>query len=143
MYLSEKITMVEFFKTENCTLIRAHVKRSVIREYCYPYVAISSENGNIEISQCSCENDAPGQCSHVSCLLYGLVDLFFKEKPLIMDRTPTEKPCKWGQGTFNKSGPPEAIGSTDYKKKIKPDKYIDFDPRPPEMRQTSKEERNK
>ena len=54
----------------------------------------------------------------------------------------TEGPQQWGKGKFVKNAPPESIGSVDYGKQTKPDQFIDYDPRPLELRKTTKQERN-
>ena len=59
-----------------------------------------------------------------------------------MTRPCTEGPQQWGKGQFGKSATPEAIGLLDHGKQTKLDQFIDFDPRPPELRKTTQQERN-
>ncbi len=97
-------------------------------------------DGRVGISQCSCEQKSDGRCSHVGCLLFLIEELALGRQPVI-SKPSTSQPQKWGQGSKTKKTP-GPLHEGKYSKSLNLDKYIQRDPRPPEMRTTSTAELN-
>ena len=100
-------------------------------------VALNSD-GNISTTKCSCHQQLGGRCSHIAALLYLLSEVSLGAKPRI-SLPSTSKPQYWGMGAKS-AKTPQRVQDADYGKKQKMDKYIGFDPRPPELRHTSNQE---
>ena len=55
----------------------------------FPKVCLELQSGKIVTSECDCEASEAGQCAHVSCMLFCLLDLFEK-RPLKVRKACTE-----------------------------------------------------
>ena len=81
-----------------------------------------------------------GRCCHVGGLLFLIRDVSMGYKP-IMNVPSTSKAQYWGKGS-KIAKDPKQVQTADYgkSKKFKPDLYINFDPRPANLRETSDQE---
>ena len=107
--------------------------------YRYPHVALN-KNGTVEISRCSCEQALDGHCSHVGALLYLIEDVSLGVQPRLQSAC-TSQPRTWGKGKKSSKNP-DPIYEKQYSKKRRPDRIINFDPRPVHLQHTSENEIN-
>ena len=139
MYASSKIQLVETAEHEQKFLSRATVEASMRTLFRYPCVSIDS-NGNVDVSMCTCEQQADGKCAHVSCLLYAIEDMAMNVYPRL-SLACTSIPQVWGKG-IKMSRDPKPLHLCQYTKKRRVDRIIRFDPRPPSTRHTSNSDIN-
>ena len=138
MYLSPKIQFCEFAKDKNTVLFRCNIGASMKQEFRFPEVAIC--DGQFTATKCTCVQKNGGRCSHIAALMYLIQEVSFGATPRL-ELASTSKPQYWGHGTKTEKNP-QPVQSANYNKRFKPDKYVHFDPRPPHLRSTSKEEIN-
>ena len=82
MYVSQRLTLVEYASTSTHLYFRANCDASMRDRVLYPGVALTNE-GEVDYARCSCEARADQRCAHVACLLYLMEDLALKQEPKI------------------------------------------------------------
>ena len=138
MYLSPKIQLCEFAKSKNTVLFRCTIGASMKQEFRYPQVSFSG--GKFVATKCTCVQRNGGRCSHIAALMYLIQEVSFGATPRL-EIASTSKPQYWGHGTKTEKNP-QPVQFANYSKRIKCDKYVNFDPRPANLRSTSIEEIN-
>ena len=83
MYELGNIILIEYFVTDFKVIISANIEASMISELYFPQVCIDLNNGHIFSPKCTCEASEGGICTHVSCLLYAILDIVSKKEPKI------------------------------------------------------------
>lgn len=92
-------------------------------------ITLTSTSGKVMDAACDCKASAMGRCNHIAALLFAIEDYIMKFGHQV---APTSKLCTWNTGRKNKCNP-QPCHSTDYNKKLKPDRIISFDPRPEDV----------
>jgi hypothetical protein len=103
MYMSEKLTHVEFAADRQKTLFRGNCEASLQKSCRYPAVALD-QDGRISAGQCNCEANRDGRCSHIACLLFLVEDISVGQVPKIK-KACTSKPQAWGRGSHRQLDP--------------------------------------
>lgn len=96
--------------------IKCNVKASYKKNEYDVRVMVNPENGKVIIGECNCKASSLGRCSHVTALLYGLLNYRIaseKNEPAC-----TSKLCVWNQGRKIKK--PLRIEERQYCNKVSP-----------------------
>ena len=103
MYVSERLSLVEYAATSTHLYLRANCDASMRKELRYPCVAIKL-NGEIDFGRCTCQARVDQRCTHVACLLYLAEDLALEQEPKIA-KSCTSQTQAWGKGSKRESQP--------------------------------------
>ena len=121
--------------------LKSKVRASYTTEVYDVTVTLSQQSGFVRDASCSCRASAMGRCSHVTGLLFALVDYIETCDSMKIDpQSCTSLPCVWNQGRKSNKQPKKVQESV-YRsaKKRKVHEIIDFDPRAPNTRSNDEE----
>ena len=104
MYVSQRLTFVEYALTPTHLYLRANCEASMKKLARYPGVAINLDSAKVDFGHCTCEAMADQRCAHVACLLYCVEDVALKQPPKIL-RPSTSQQQAWGKGSTRDLNP--------------------------------------
>ena len=113
--------------------LKSKVRASYTSEVYDVTVTLSQQSGFVRDASCTCRASAMGRCSHVTGLLYALVDYIDTCEAIKIDpQSCTSLPCAWNQGRKSNKQPKkvqESVYPSAKKRKIHD--IINYDPRAP------------
>ena len=124
--------------------LKSKVRASYTTEIYDVTVTLSQQSGFVRDASCTCRASAMGRCSHITGLLFALVDYIDTCDSLKVDpQSCTSLPCAWNQGRKSNKQPKKVQESVyPSAKKRKVHDIIDFDPRAPVTRGTNEEKQS-